>query len=71
MDEVAVYLDEIKRGRFFSFIKTYTERKDARQLFLVSHYFVQYAIFKDVNVIGFKYDNLTLPGEINQNSIIE
>lgn len=67
MDEVGTYLDEIKRGRFSNFIKEYTERKDARQLFLVSHYFVQYAVFKDANFIGLKYDGLTLPGKINQN----
>lgn len=71
MDEVGVGLDEIKRGRFFNFIKEYTERKDARQLFMVSHYFVQYAVFKDVNMIGLKYEGLTVNGDINQNTVVE
>lgn len=71
MDEVGPFLDEIKRGRFFNFVKEYTEQKDARQLFLVSHYFVQYAIFKDANTIGLKYDGLTLPNTINQMTTVE
>lgn len=67
MDEVGTYLDEIKRSRFSEFMQEYTDSKEARQLFMVSHYFVQYAIFKDANLIGLKYDGLSLPGKINTN----
>lgn len=70
MDEVGVSFDEIKRGRFFNFIQEYTQSKGARQLFMVSHYFGQYGILKDPNVIAFKYEGLTLPGTPNQSSLV-
>jgi hypothetical protein len=68
MDEVGPFLDEIKRGRFFNFIQEYTQGKDARQLFLVSHYFSQLGVFKEPNIIALRYEGLTLPGEVNQHS---
>ena len=70
MDEVGVSFDEIKRGRFFNFIHEYTQSKNPRQLFMVSHYFGQYGILKDPNIIAFKYEGLTLPGEPNKNSVV-
>lgn len=70
MDEVGVSFDEIKRGRFFNFIQEYTQSKGARQLFMVSHYFGQYGILKDPNVIAFKYDGLTLPGTPNKSTLV-
>ena len=70
MDEVGTAFDEIKRGRFFNFIKEYTQKKDVRQLFLVSHYLVHYGIFTNPNVVAMKYDGLTLPAEPNQHSVI-
>lgn len=70
MDEIGVSFDEIKRGRFFNFIQEYTQGKNARQLFMVSHYFSQYGIFKDPNVIGLHYEGLTMPGEPNKHSLI-
>lgn len=70
MDEVGVSFDEIKRGRFFNFIQEYTQGKNPRQLFMVSHYFGQYGILKDPNIIAFKYEGLTLPGEPNKNSVV-
>ena len=70
MDEVGVSFDEIKRGRFFNFIHEYTQGKNPRQLFMVSHYFGQYGILKDPNIIAFKYEGLTLPGVPNRNSVI-
>ena len=70
MDEVGVSFDEIKRGRFFNFIHEYTQGKNPRQLFMVSHYFGQYGILKDPNIIAFKYEGLTLPGEPNKNSVV-
>lgn len=70
MDEVGVSFDEIKRGRFFNFIQEYTQSKGARQLFMVSHYFGQYGILKDPNVIAFKYEGLTLPGTPNKSSVV-
>jgi hypothetical protein len=70
MDEVGPFLDEIKRGRFFNFVQEYTQGKDARQLFLVSHYFGQLGVFKDANIIALRYEGLTLPGEVNQHSTV-
>lgn len=70
MDEVGVSFDEIKRGRFFNFIQDYTQGKNPRQLFMVSHYFGQYGILKDPNIIAFKYEGLTLPGEPNKRSVV-
>ena len=70
MDEVGPFLDEIKRERFFNFIQSYTQRTDARQLFLVSHYISQTGVFQDANIVGLKYEGLTIPGEVNQHSLI-
>lgn len=70
MDEVGPFLDEIKRGRFFNFVEEYTQSNDARQLFLVSHYFNQLGVFRDPNIIALRYEGLTLPGEVNQHSIV-
>jgi hypothetical protein len=70
MDEVGVSFDEIKRGRFFNFIQEYTQGKNPRQLFMVSHYFGQYGILKDPNIIAFKYEGLTLPGTPNKHSVV-
>lgn len=70
MDEVGVSFDEIKRGRFFNFIQEYTQGKNPRQLFMVSHYFGQYGILKNPNIIAFKYEGLTMPGEPNRNAVI-
>ena len=70
MDEVGVNLDEINRGRFFNFIQDYTRQKSPRQLFMVSHYVANHGMFNKPNIIGFHYEGLTLPGEINLDSII-
>lgn len=70
MDEVGVMLDEIKRGRFFNFIHEYTQRNDARQLFLVSHYFNQYGAFANPNFIALRYEGLTLSGPVNQHTTV-
>lgn len=70
MDEVGVNLDEINRGRFFNFIQDYTRQKSPRQVFMVSHYVANHGMFNKPNIIGFHYEGLTLPGEINQDSII-
>jgi energy-coupling factor transporter ATP-binding protein EcfA2 len=70
MDEVGVNLDEINRGRFFSFVQEYTRQKSPRQLFMVSHYVNQYGLFNKPNVIAMRYEGLTLTGEVNQDSII-
>lgn len=70
MDEVGTAFDEIKRGRFFNFVKDITQKKDARQLFCVSHYLSSYGIFSDPNVVAMKYEGLTLPYEPNKHSAI-
>lgn len=70
MDEVGPYLDEIKRTRFFNFIREYTQRTDARQLFLVSHYVSQYSVFDKPNIVALRYEGLTLTGEVNQNTVV-
>lgn len=70
MDEVGPFFDEIKRGRFFNFMQEYTQRKDAKQLFLVSHYLGDRNLFKDANFVGLKYEGLSLPGEMNKHSVV-
>lgn len=70
MDEVGVNLDEINRGRFFSFVQEYTRQKSPNQLFMVSHYVNQYGLFANPNVIAMRYEGLTLTGEVNRDSII-
>lgn len=70
MDEVAPGLDEIKRGRFFSFIQDLTSRKDAKQLFMVSHYLTQYGTFTNSNVVAMRYEGLSVIGEVNKHSTI-
>lgn len=70
MDEVGVNLDEIKRGRFFNYVQEYTRQKSSKQLFMVSHYVNQYGLFQNPNVIALRYDGLTVPDEVNQDSII-
>lgn len=70
MDEVGTAFDEIKRGRFFNFIREYTQKKDARQMFMVSHYLTHYGVFSNPNVVAMKYEGLTLPGEPNKHSTI-
>lgn len=70
MDEIGVNLDEIKLGRFFNFIQDCTRGKSARQMFLVSHFISTNGIFKDANIVALRYDGLTLPGEVNQHSVI-
>jgi energy-coupling factor transporter ATP-binding protein EcfA2 len=70
MDEVGVNLDEINRGRFFNYVQDYTRSKSHKQLFIVSHYIAQYGIFDNPNIIGLRYEGLTMPGEVNRNSVI-
>lgn len=70
MDEVGTFFDEIKRGRFFNFIKEFTQKKDTRQLFCVSHYLASYGIFTNPNIVAMKYEGLTMPGEPNKLSTI-
>lgn len=70
MDEVGPFLDDIKRGRFFNFVKNYTEEKDARQLLLVSHYLGERNMFKDANFVGLRYEGLSLPGKMNENTLV-
>ncbi|TQH48083.1 hypothetical protein [Pseudomonas aeruginosa] len=70
LDEVGTTFDEIKRGRFFNFIHELTTQKDAKQLFMISHYITQYGMFTNPNVIAMCYEGLSLPGEVNQHSVI-
>ena len=70
MDEVGTTFDEIKRGRFFNFVKELTQKKDARQLLLVSHYINQIGIFSNPNIVAMKHDGLSMPGEPNKHSVI-
>ena len=70
MDEVGVFLDEVKRGRLLKYLRDYTNRPDARQLFMVSHYFSQYGGFDNPNVIALRYEGLTLTGEVNKHSTV-
>mgnify|MGYP001053170808 CR=1 FL=1 len=70
MDEVGTAFDEIKRGRFFNFVKDITQKKDARQLFCVSHYLSAYGIFNNPNVVAMRYEGLSMPGEPNKHSTI-
>jgi len=70
MDEVGTALDEIKRGRFLNFIQDLTNRKGARQLFMVSHYLTQYGAFSNPNIVAMRYEGLSLPGDVNTHSTI-
>lgn len=70
MDEVGTAFDEIKRGRFLNFVQDMVNRKDARQLFMVSHYLTQYGAFTNPNIVAMRYEGLTVPGEVNKHSTI-
>lgn len=70
MDEVGTAFDEVKRGRFFNFVRDLTQKKDARQLFCVSHYLSAYGIFSNPNVVAMRYEGLSLPAEPNKHSTI-
>lgn len=70
MDEVGVNLDEINRGRFFNYVQDYTKQKGHKQLFIVSHYIAQYGIFDKPNIIGLRYEGLTIPGEVNTQTVV-
>lgn len=70
MDEVGVYLDEINRGRFFDYVQQLMVNKDHHQLIMVSHYASQTGMFKEPNIIGIRYDGLTITGPVNTNASI-
>lgn len=70
MDEVGVNMDEIHRGRFFNYVQEYTQQKSHKQLFIVSHYISQYGIFDKPNIIALRYEGLTLPGEVNLDTVV-
>ena len=71
MDETGAFLDEINRGRFFSFVKDFVLSGECQQLFLVSHYVNQYGIFTKPNIIGLKCEGLTVNhDEVNKHSVI-
>mgnify|MGYP000959189630 CR=1 FL=1 len=70
MDENGVFFDEIKRSRFFHYIKNLTLSGDCSQLFMVSHYVNQYGIFDKPNIIALKHEGLTINGDVNLHSLI-
>jgi energy-coupling factor transporter ATP-binding protein EcfA2 len=70
MDEVGTNLDEVKRTRFFNFVRELAQKKDARQIFCVSHYLSSFGVFSKPNVVAMKHDGLTLPAEPNKNNTI-
>ena len=70
MDEVGTNLDEVKRTRFFNFVRELAQKKDARQIFCVSHYLSSFGVFSNPNVVAMKHDGLTLPAEPNRNHTI-
>jgi len=70
MDEVGTNLDEVKRTRFFNFVRELAQKKDARQIFCVSHYLSSFGVFSNPNVVAMKHDGLTLPAEPNRNNTI-
>lgn len=70
MDEVGTNLDEVKRTRFFNFVRELAQKKDARQIFCVSHYLSSFGVFSKPNVVAMKHDGLTLPAEPNRNHTI-
>lgn len=70
MDEVGVNLDEVKQARFFNYVEELTRIKSPRQLFMISHFISSSGMFKEPNIVGLRFEGLTIPGEINQNSLI-
>lgn len=70
MDEIGNNLDEIKQSRFFNYVEEMTRSKSPRQMFMVSHFISTNGIFQDPNIIAMRYDGLTIPGEVNKNSLI-
>lgn len=70
MDEVGAFLDEINRTRFFEYIQKSMADKEHDQLFMISHYVAQHGIFHDPNIIGIKYEGLTVNGKVNINTTI-
>jgi hypothetical protein len=70
MDEVGISFDEIKRARFFNYVLNLTEKDNARQMFMVSHYASVTGGFVKPNIIALRYEGLTLPGIPNEHSTI-
>ena len=70
MDEVGAFLDEINRTRFFEYIQDIMRNKDHDQLFMISHYVAQHGVFNNPNIIGIRYEGLTVNGKVNVNTTI-
>lgn len=70
MDEVGTPFDEIKRIRFFNYIKEFSQKKDCPQIFCVSHYLSSHGVFTNPNVVAMKFEGLNVPDSRNANSTI-
>lgn len=70
MDEVGTPFDEIKRIRFFNFVKELSQKKDCPQIFCVSHYLSSHGVFTAPNVVAMKFEGLNVPESRNANSTI-
>lgn len=70
MDEIGNNLDEIKQIRFINYVEEMTRSKSPRQMFLVSHFISTTGVFQNPNIIAMRYEGLTIPGEVNKDSLI-
>ena len=70
LDEVGVMMDEYHRRKFFDYIRRLSLSGEINQIFMVSHYLSQYGLMDGANLIALNTEGLTVPGNLNQHSVI-
>lgn len=70
MDEIGTPFDELHRARFCSFIDEQIRLDKLPQLFMVSHYWSEYTMFTDANIIALNTEGLNIPSKVNLRSKI-
>lgn len=70
MDEVGVALDELHRGRFYSWVEEQHRLDTLPMTFMISHNYAQFSRNLAANFIALNVEGLNVPANMNQHSII-
>ncbi len=70
LDEIGIMMDEYHRRRFFDYVQRIGQNGDINRMYLVSHYLSQYGMLNGANLIALNTEGLTVPGNLNQHSVI-
>lgn len=70
MDEVGVALDELHKGRFYSWVEEQYRLDTLPKTFMISHNYAQFASNHDANFIALNVEGLNVPANMNKHSII-